>query len=71
MWFIVVSGAGLSAASTYAYVSQGQFPVQSGGEHVSAAAAGRRTHGLPKPRPVLRFDAVRNWLQSITMSAQR
>lgn len=51
---------GLSDVSSRAYLSQWQFPVQSGGEHVDAAPARRRTHGVPKPRPVLRSDAVRD-----------
>lgn len=50
---------------------QWQLPVLSGGQHVSAAAAGRRTHGVPEPGPVLRFDTVESRVQIVPTSAQR
>lgn len=47
------------------------FPVQSGSEHVPAAAAGGRTHGLPEPGPVLSFDALDVRFPIMPISAQR
>ena len=49
---------------------QWQFPVLSGGQHVSAAAAGRRTHGISEPGPVLRFDIVQDQFHIVPMSGQ-